>query len=46
VQSVDVKLAVLDVLKTPIPEMDAIVGFLKTLGEALRRLPYRKRKWK
>jgi len=36
-------MAVLDVLKTPIPEMDAIDGFLKTLGEALRRLPYRKR---
>lgn len=27
----------------PVPEIDAIDGFLKTLGEALRRLPYRQR---
>lgn len=27
----------------PVAEIDAVDGFLKTLGEALRRLPYRKR---
>lgn len=30
-------------MKTPVPEMDAVDGFLKTVGEALRRLLYRKR---
>jgi len=34
---------VLDILKMPIAEIDAVDGFLKTLGEALRRLSYQKR---
>lgn len=27
----------------PVPQMDAVDGFLKVLGEVLRRLPYEKR---
>jgi len=27
----------------PVPQMDAVNGFLKTLGEVLRRLSYEKR---
>jgi len=27
----------------PVTEIDAVDGFLKSLGEALRRLPYEKR---
>ncbi|XP_011862782.1 PREDICTED: uncharacterized protein LOC105559242 [Vollenhovia emeryi] len=42
-QSQELQTALLDILKIPVPENDAIDGFLKTLGEALRRLPYRKR---
>jgi len=34
---------VLDILKMPIAEIDAVDGFLKTLGEALCRLLYQKR---
>ncbi|KMQ85035.1 hypothetical protein RF55_16685 [Lasius niger] len=39
----ELETVLLDVLKTPIPEMDAVDGFLKMLGESLRRLPYRRR---
>ncbi|XP_039308854.1 uncharacterized protein LOC120358501 [Solenopsis invicta] len=35
--------ALLDILKTPVPQTDAKDGFLKTLGETLCRLSYRKR---
>ncbi|XP_020286279.1 uncharacterized protein LOC109863682 [Pseudomyrmex gracilis] len=41
--SQELQKALLDVLKIPIPDIDAIDGFLKTLGEALRRLPYQQR---
>ncbi|KYN27503.1 hypothetical protein ALC57_03101 [Trachymyrmex cornetzi] len=40
----EIQTALLDFIKEPIPHVDAIDGYLKTLGEALRRLPYRKRK--
>lgn len=42
-QSPELDAALLEVLKTPVPQIDAVDGFLKTLGEVLRRLPYRKR---
>lgn len=42
-QSEELQAAVFDILKMPVAEIDAVDGFLKTLGESLRRLPYRKR---
>jgi len=35
--------SLLNVLNMPVPQMDAVDGFLKALGEVLRRLPYEKR---
>lgn len=42
-QPEELQSAILDILKMPVAEIDAVDGFLKTLGEALRRLCYRKR---
>lgn len=42
-QSQELQTALLNILKMPVAEIDAIDGFLKTLGEALRRLSYQKR---
>jgi len=39
----ELQTAILDILKMPIAEVDAVDGFLKTLGEALCRLLYQKK---
>ncbi|XP_036142139.1 uncharacterized protein LOC118645369 [Monomorium pharaonis] len=42
-QSQQLQSALLDIIKMPITEVDPVDGFLKTLGETLHRLSYKKR---